>query len=494
MNLVRAKAAGIGALTCLLVAAVALPSGASAATTTDPVAAAAGWLTTQFEDGTHLPVPAGDHFDSYFAPDYFASPGMNADVVFGLAAAKAGATKSGVALDYLAASIDDYADLSGAFGGPYDGSVAKAAVAAQVGGRSATAFGGHDLLQTLKDDECAPASMTCTPGSPTGIYSSVSASFVILAEARAGGAFSPSPEALTYFVSLQCANGGFTAGITACGAGAADVDATSYAIMALQATGGGNTQLANAVTWLTAQRGSDGSWASDNVNSTGLATAALAGQSVNVTTSKTWLLTQQVAAGSPGAGAFKYAGSFTPTALAAGTSTSVLATAQALTALGTDGSLATLTAAGSTATATLFAPSSAVASASVTAGAQQTVTANGFAAGETVNAVLNSAPLALAASIAGANGSVSLTFTVPPSLDPGAHTVTFTGASSGLTATTAAFTVLAAAATPAAVGAGNDLADTGLNGPVAVELTVLGALAVLAGAGLVFGGKRRRTG
>ena len=92
-----------------VVGAVALiaPSAASAATTTDPVAAAAGWLSTQFEDGTHLPVPAGDHFDSYFSPSYFANYGENADAIFGLAAAKAGAAKSAVALQYLATNIDD---------------------------------------------------------------------------------------------------------------------------------------------------------------------------------------------------------------------------------------------------------------------------------------------------------------------------------------------------------------------------------------------------
>ena len=309
-RVIRARVAGIGVLAAVLVGGLILPSTASATTTTDPVQAAAGWLSTQFEDGTHLPAPAGDHFDSYFSPSYFANYGENADVVFGLAAAKAGATKSGVALDYLAANIDDYADLSAAFGGPFDGSVAKAALAAIVGGRSATNFGGHNLLQTLKDDECAPVSpaTTCAvagppagtvpAGSPASIFSSISDSFVILAEARGGGAYTPSTDAVNYFLSLQCSDGGFTGGVTACGAGAADIDSTSYAIMALQALGGHSTELTDAVNWLVAQRGSDGSWNSANVNSTGLAAAALSGQGIDTSGSKTWLLSQQVPAGS----------------------------------------------------------------------------------------------------------------------------------------------------------------------------------------------------
>lgn len=283
-------------------------SPAGAATTTQPTAAAAGWLATQFEDTTHLPTPAGDHFDNKFGAAYFANYGANADVVFGLAASRSGATKTTVALNYLAAHLDDYADLSRAFGGPFDGSVAKTALAAQVAGAPATSFGGHNLLQILKDDECAAATTdgTCAAaGSALSIFSSVSESLAVLAEARAGGSFAPSAAAVTYLLSLQCADGGFTGGTAACGGGAADLDATSYALMALQALGNHPAQADAAAAWLTGQRNSGGWWVSQNIpntNSTGLATAALAGHGDDVSTSRAWLLSQQVPAGQPGAG------------------------------------------------------------------------------------------------------------------------------------------------------------------------------------------------
>ena len=207
------------------------------------------------------------------------------------------------------------------------------------------------------------------------------------------------------------------------------------------------------------------------------------GKASNTSASKTWLLSQQVPAGSAGAGALKFGGSFTPTALKAGTSPSVLATAQGLTGLVAGGSLATLTATGSTATVSAFAPAAAAGSASVTVGASQTATAAGFTAGEQVTAVLNSTPVALGSVTAGADGTVALTFTVPATLDPGSHTVTFTGATSGLTATTAAFTAVAAA----------ELANTGTNGRALVMLTGWALLALIAGTALTFAGRRRRT-
>ena len=225
MSALRTKAAGLGALASLLVAALLLPASASAATTTttDPVAAAAGWLTTQFEDGTHLPVPAGDHFDAYQRRVLRQLRRRTPMSMFGLAAAKAGATKSATALDYLASQHRRLRRHLGCSSvGRSTVSVAKAATAAIVAGGDATNFGGHNLLQTLKDDECAPVgpATTCAvagspastvpAGSPAGIFSSISASFVILAEARGGGVYAPSANALTYFLSLQCANGGFT--------------------------------------------------------------------------------------------------------------------------------------------------------------------------------------------------------------------------------------------------------------------------------------------
>ena len=513
----RIAAAATGVLALVLVNGGR--ADAATTTTTDPIQAAAGWLTTQFEDDSHLPVPAGDHFHSSFDSgggtlSYFPQYGLNADVIFGLAAAKAGGTKIATALGYLAANADDYGDLSAAQGGPYDGSIAKMAVAAQVAGVSgttATSFGGHNLLAALKADECTTTTsdgfggfICVQAGAAKNIFSSVSESLVILAEARAGGAFAPSANAVSYFDSLQCANGGFAGGVSACGTGTADLDATSYAVMALSLLGGHTTQLANAVSWLHGQQNAAGYWVSQNVpnaNSTGLAASALDAQGVDLTSARTWLRSQQVAAGAPGAGAIEYAGAFAPTTDSA-TSTSVGATAQALTGLVAGTSLATLTASGATPGTASFAPTQTLSAATAVQGSAQTVTANGFAAGETVQAVLHSDPVTLGSAVAGPGGSVSIAFAVPATVVAGAHTITLTGATSTLTVSSA-FVVTAAAVAPTTptttpplttttAQASDPLADTGLNGAATVRLAGLGLLSVLAGAGLLMAGRRRR--
>lgn len=357
----RAATAGAGLAAVAITALTAIPSASATTVTTDRVQAGAGWLATQFVDNTHLPAWAGTHFEQKSQFGRFPIYGENADAIFGLAAAKAGGHKMHVALNYLVRNIEGYTDISNADGfGPYDGSVAKLAVAAIVAGSDPRDVGGHDLIATLAADECEAASATCAaPGAAANIFSSISESFVLLAEVRAGA--NPTPDAVSYFRSLQCANGGFTSGTAACGSGHTDVDATSYAIMALTALtalSGHPARLNHAVGWLRDHQHAKGFWVSQNVpntNSTGLAAAALAGADRPLGRAREWLRAQQVAAGRPGAGAFRYAGEF-DRATGTAPSPSTLATAQALTGLVDDGSLATLTAAGATRDTKMYAP------------------------------------------------------------------------------------------------------------------------------------------
>lgn len=453
--------AGIAASTVLLLAAtvaaapatVAAPATAAAryTTTADPVTAAAGWLATQFVDSSHLPAPGGDHFDSKFGSSYFPNYGENADVLFGLAAVHSATPAIHTALGYLARTIDSYADLGGKQGGPFDGSVAKAALAAIVAGANPASFGGANLMARLRADECTAKSSTCAaPGQAANIFASISESFVILAEARVGGRYAPSANALGYFDSLQCASGGFTDGTTACGSGAADLDSTSYAIMALQATGGHDAEISKAVSWLHKQEAPAGYWVSQggpNTNSTGLATAALAGQGIDVTASRHWLLAQQQHPGKPGAGALRYLGGFAPTTTSA-TSPSVLATAQGLTGLAIDGSLATLTASTTTTPIGLFAPEVTAAPGRAAQGDRTTVTGAGFVAGETVRAVLHSEPVILGTTAASPSGTVTLHVTLPHTASAGSHSVLLVGMTSGLSAGRAMSVVAVAAPTP----------------------------------------------
>ena len=494
-----------GVLALVLVNGGRADAATTTGTTTDPVQAAAGWLATQFEDDSHLPTPTGDHFHSSFTSNgvtsYFPSYGENADAIFGLAAAGAGKDKIATALAYLVTNADAYADLSGAQGGPYDGSVAKLAVAAQVAGIStttATAFGTHDLIQQLKTDECTSTvpdgfndgGFTCVQaGAAKNIFASVSESLTILAEARQGGNDAPSPAALTYFDSLQCASGGFTDDVSACAAGDEAVDDTAYAIMAMTLVPSQSTHLASAIAWLKAQQEPAGSWNSANIASTGLAAAALDGAGTSETKAQAWLAGQQTAAGSPGAGAL---GAFAPTT-AAGTSPAVLNTAQGLTGMVAGGSLATLSGANATAGTSAFTPVATLSAASATLGSTQTVSATGFAAGEQVQAVLHSTPVTLGTVTAGANGAVTVSFVVPAAVGAGAHTVTLTGLTSGLTVSSPLTLTAAVVVAPTTTTTDADvLANTGLNGPAVTRLGGLGVLALLAGSGLMFAARRRR--
>lgn len=475
----------------------ALGAAPASAAGPDPVQAAAGWLTTQFENASHLPAPAGDHFDNKYGTSYYPNYGENADALFGLAAAHVGAAKARVALRYLDANLDAYADPTGAQGGPYDGSFAKVALAHEIAGTSATS-----LLTELKADECPAGSSTCTPGAPKNIFASASDAFVILAEARGGTAHAPSAAAVDYFLSLQCASGGFTSGTDPCGSGDADVDSTSYALMALQALGGHSAEIAKAADWLTGQRAAGGYWVSQdipNTNSTGLAAAALAGADRDVTTSRSWLRGQQVPAGQPGAGALQYGGTFEPTTTSA-TSLSVLATAQGLIGLEPDGSLATVSAAGSTGSAPLLNPVAAISDRTIAPGQQVRFTGAAYAAGEKVLVQLENASVTTFGNgKAGAGGVIAFSASVPSSAAAGPARVVVTGTASGLTVSLQV-TVSAAAAPPTDTAPGGPfpgspfpggppLANTG---STSSGLVPVGLLAVALGALLVAVGRRQR--
>lgn len=489
---------------------LAAPAQAAAAAytvTTAPLAAATGWLAGQLVGPSHLPTPAGDHLDQSFGGQSSPNFGATADLVLGLAAGKAAHSKLTSALAYLESHVADYTDYDNATGyGPFDGSLGKLAVTTIAAGANPRDFGGVNLVGRLKDDECPPDATTCT-GAAANIYSSISESFVILAEARTGGDYAPSAAAIKYLLSLQCASGGFTADVTACGSGAADIDATSYALMALHAVGGHDSERAAAVAWLTAQQSPTGYWVSQdtpNPNSTGLAAAALDGEAADVTSARLWLRSQQVPAGRPGAGAIKYAGAVTATTTTA-TSPSVLATAQTLCGLADNGNLATLTAVGAVDDLPVFAPATDLSTQTVKPGAKQTATGRGFVAGEKVRAVVRSSPVTVGTATASPLGVVTLAYRLPSSLEAGIHTLTLTGLTSGLETvdrfavpdTRGSLSPPPGSATPTAPTSidpqSAPIAATGQDGRWLTELALIGIAAVLGGAALMATARRRRS-
>ena len=69
-----------------------------------------------------------------------------------------------------------------------------------------------------KSDKDYTTPVCPAPGAARNIYSSISESLAILSEARGarsyGSSYAPDAAAMSYFLSLQCANGGFTSDTT----------------------------------------------------------------------------------------------------------------------------------------------------------------------------------------------------------------------------------------------------------------------------------------
>jgi hypothetical protein len=446
-------------------------SAAAPATTTDPAAAAAGWLAQQFADSANRRVPGGDHIELSYNDGtknvFYYDGGGTADAAFALAATKSGRTKIDAAVGYIGAHLDAYVDYSGAQGGPYYGSIGKAAVAAAVDGKDPNDFGGHHLLSELKKDECPAASTTCAPGSNSNVFSSVSTSFIVIAEARGarvdGSSVAPSKDLVSFFLSLQCPDGGFTSDLPAKSPCASDADATGYAVMALQALGGHTAEIDRAAAYLEKSRGKDGAWSDNggpNIDSTGLAAAALSIAGRDASRSRNWLASQQVTDGpttGTGArrGALKYQGAYDANASIKGTSDAILG-------LVPGASLATLDTHGAAAgTAVLALDDPTVAHRKVKAGGQQIVTGTGFAVGERVRVAVHSTPISVGTATASRAGTASLAFDVPKTLPAGVHTVVLTGTSSGLSAAIAFTVVAAPAAAPSTSAPGSTAPPSG---------------------------------
>ncbi len=244
-------------------------------------------------------------------------------------------------------------------------------------------------------------------------------------------------------------------------------------------------------------RNADGSWTAQhvhNVDSTGLAAAALRAHGVATGRSAAWLASQQVETGpTVGAGAtrgaLKYNGAFDA-------ASSVKATADGIIGMVGRGSLATLSdASAASGTPVLALEPGTAQHKRVVAGREQTVSATGFAAHETVGGVLHPGGRSVGSARADTNGTVSLTFTVPRSAT-GTRSVVLTGVRSGLRTETASFHVAVASSHAPGVPAGPpttatgepSLADTGrdsrqtvLELAIGLGLIVTGALALLIG-------------
>ncbi|MGW5049620.1 peptidase [Actinokineospora sp. NPDC004072] len=207
----------------------------------------------------------------------------------------------GVAQDAAAAATGWLAANSGAYlgegGEAYAGAHAKLAIVAQAQGADPTDFGGVDLIARLKSLQTESGRFS--DKSEFGDYSNgISQSLAVLALHRAGGA---PAEAVDFLAGAACPDGGFRLFIddSPC---VSDVDTTGYAVQALLAVG---RDADAALDWLEAKQQADGGFPGSgptpgvNANSTGLAATALAagGRDAAAAKAVAYLLKRQVDCG-----------------------------------------------------------------------------------------------------------------------------------------------------------------------------------------------------
>ncbi|TAM89483.1 MAG: hypothetical protein EPN43_06930, partial [Jatrophihabitans sp.] len=448
---VRSLAVVAAAAATLLAVAPASATPAPPTTTTNPAAAAAGWLAGQFSTD-HITV-FGD------------TAGSTASALFGLAESGTGSELIHAAASYLAANAVTVADL-GATATIKAGAVAKIALAEMVAGNDPrSVVPGHDLVAALQGAQCMPSTVpACSPiGAGNNIGASIDEALILMAQSRAALAYAtpaPSADAIGYFLRLRSSDGAFTWSATPpTDTSNDDVDSTGFALMALQAITAAHqipstltADVAGAITaakaWLVGQRTTGGFWQScfngsctPSVDSSGTAAAGLAAVGADVSATKAWIVSQQITTG-PTFGATATRGALSCGDQSSGCS-NAFSTWDGLLALGGT-SLATLTAANATPGTAVLALAPATTSAStVIAGGQLTARAAGLTPGEQVAVTLHSAPVGLGTVTADPAGTASITFTVPATVPPGTHTVSFAGLASGLVSTSGSFTVLA---------------------------------------------------
>jgi hypothetical protein len=265
--LISATAASV-----LLLGTAVLP--AAAQPTSEPAAAAAGWLARQMVDG--------ERFEVTFSGTVYPDHGLTADAALGFAAAGTADDAGAAATAWLGRSgtTTTYIGDDGA-GESYAGPTAKLGLLAQVRGDDPTSFGedGIDLigrLEALEDPDGRFADQT-----PWGddYSNSIGQSLAIIVLHRQPGT-APTAAAVDLLLQSQCDDGGFALELQPdpgdCVSGP---DTTAFAVQALLAVG--RTSEADAgLTHLEAtQDGNGGFTAPDsgtaNSNSTGTAGQAL---------------------------------------------------------------------------------------------------------------------------------------------------------------------------------------------------------------------------
>lgn len=397
------------------------------------VGAGAAWLEGQLTDG----LVVGTYGDFVYTDH-----GLTADIAFALDAVGGHDAAVGAIADAVAPVVKDWYD---SYGTVYTGSAAKAAVLAQVAGRDATAFGGHDLQAVVEGNVATAPPITgrvqnvgetdWQTQEPADSLNVISQGWAARGLAVQGSALADEVEA--FLLDQQCDAGFFRFALTSdktapeqgCveGVDVGHLDSTALTVINLLAvptpSADVSASVEQAISWLKTQQRADGSFTAGgtegvNANTTGLAAWALGevGETEAASRAAAWLRTVQVADLAPcatGLTAENGAVAFNPEALASSRNAGAIkielqdqyrrTTAQALPAL------AHVPAGGSA--LALKAPATAAEKSSVT------VTVSGLGAGEAGCVTLG----AVAKPVTGTGGDVAVSFDLPA----GAATHTF---------------------------------------------------------------------
>lgn len=187
-----------------------------------------------------------------------------ADAIFAFAAAGAGGTAAGDAMDQLKTKADAFMGYGGTL---KPGAMGKVMLAVIMTGGDPTSFNSHDLETDLRG-------LQAVDGSFTGAYIYDQALAILALKATAGGVPAGAGD---WLAGKQCAAGDYSwDGTCPVSAGSEDPDSTAIALQALLAAG--NTAAADkAAAWLIAQQAANGSLASyGTANTTSTASAAQA--------------------------------------------------------------------------------------------------------------------------------------------------------------------------------------------------------------------------
>ncbi|GIG67479.1 peptidase [Phytomonospora endophytica] len=256
------RAALVGGLALTVFAAT--PAVASSPPTGDRGDAAAGWLARHMVDG--------ERFEAVFDGVAYPDQGLTVDAVFAFAASKTADAFAERALTWLASP-----GVTGGYIGEgteaYAGATAKLTLAVQVRGGDPSAFGGFDLEARLRGLQTPSGRFS--DSSQWGDFSNgFSQSLAVLALDRTTGG-APAT-AVGFLAGSRCADGGYPL-LFAQATCTSDVDVTAIAVQALIAAGRWSDAAAG-LCWLLSVQSANGAFSAlgvENANSTGLAAQAL---------------------------------------------------------------------------------------------------------------------------------------------------------------------------------------------------------------------------